>query len=336
MGKTDRERTCRRSGVPATAPTAAGAGTPSGGSGAADGGTGAAGSGQPTRSAQRRMARTRQRRLWAVEGLTVVVCLVGLVAYLGRESAPGPGTDPAIVPGGQAGVERPSFGRTASALPAVVSPGLNPRARPALTPTATPEAGSAAPAPDGTLPVPARPVLSITRVEVPATVDLTRVGTRDWLHWGSRGADSTVRKRDGSGAIVDAGGPGVRAGHDTNPEVFAWRDGAEAHQETGTSTGVHTCGTDSGFALAVAGDGEVRTARLYVGVWMARGRLEARLPDGSPAATVRLEDPHTEHTAGFDVRFQAPRGTRLSLSWITEHAFNPDCGSVSLQAVALR
>ncbi|KXK62780.1 hypothetical protein AWW66_06905 [Micromonospora rosaria] len=284
------------------------------------------------------MARTRQRRLWAVEGLTVFVCLVGLVAYLGRESAPGPETDHAVMPGGQAGVERPSVGRTASALPAVVSPGLNPRARPAPTPTATPGAGSAAPAPapDGTLPAPARPVLDITRVEVPATVDLTQVGTRDWLHWGLRGADSTVRKRDGSGAIVDAGGPGVRAGHDTNPEVFAWRDGAEAHQETGTPTGVHTCGTDSGFALAVAGDGEVRTARLYVGVWMARGRLEARLPDGGPAVTVRLEDPHTEHTAGFDVRFQAPRGTRLSLSWITEHAFNPDCGSVSLQAVALR
>ncbi|MEK8107878.1 hypothetical protein NKG94_27945 [Micromonospora sp. M12] len=38
---------------------------------------------------------------------------------------------------------------------------------------------------------------------MPAEVDLTAVGTRDWMHWGERGGRSTIRKRSGSGEIID-------------------------------------------------------------------------------------------------------------------------------------
>ncbi|GGL89349.1 hypothetical protein ACN28G_02640 [Micromonospora sp. WMMA1923] len=263
----------------------------------------------------------------------MVVCLVGLVAYLGREAGPEPETRPAG-PEDALGVERPaSAGRPAAVEPAVVSPGLNPRARPAPDPT--PSATPSAPASAAVAPAAQKPVLAISRVEVPAIVDLTDAGARDWIHWGARGAESTVRKRAVPPSLVDAGGRGDRAGHDTNPERFVWRDGAEMADQSGTSNGVHTCGAGNGFTLAVAGDGEVRTVRLFVGVWMARGQLAARLADGT-TATVAFEDPHTEHTAAFDVRFRAPAGQRLTLSWVAERAFNPECGSVSLQAAALR
>ncbi|PZF81270.1 hypothetical protein C1I99_31960, partial [Micromonospora deserti] len=87
-----------------------------------------------TRSALRRLARTRQRRRWAVEGLTVLACLVALVSYLnsppGADDAPGAAAPSGGVP---AGAGRPSgFPGVEGHDPgaAQASPGLQPRQRP--------------------------------------------------------------------------------------------------------------------------------------------------------------------------------------------------------------
>ncbi|PZF92596.1 hypothetical protein C1I99_21545, partial [Micromonospora deserti] len=194
---------------------------------------------------------------------------------------------------------------------------------------------SPTPSPSPTPAAPVRPVLTLAQAEVPATVDLSAVGTRDWVHWGLRGGGSTVRKRNGSGEIRDEGGSGTRGGWDGNQETFSWRDGAPVESVHDTATGVYTCGTGSGFALAVAGDGKLRTVRLYAGIWMARGRLEARLSVGGPSRTLRLEDPHTSRSAEFTVRFQSPKGSRLVLTWTVEEVLTGHCGSVGLQALAV-
>ena len=85
----------------------------------------------------------------------------------------------------------------------------------------------------------------------------------------------------------------------------------------------------------MAADGQLRTVHLYAGVWMARGRLDLRISGGGPASTLRLEDPHTARTADFAIRFRAPPGAKLLMSWTVEESLG-DCGNVSLQAVALR
>ncbi|MDO3700906.1 hypothetical protein Q3W71_04335 [Micromonospora sp. C28SCA-DRY-2] len=274
------------------------------------------------------LARFRQRRRWVLEGLTAVACLAALVSYLAVQPDP-PGERGDRPDGLPAGIGRPSvFPGAELRYPATgpASPGLQPRQRP---PSPTPS-GSATSGP------PVRPTLSVEQRDVPARVDLTASGPRDWIHWGLRGGDSTVRKRGGSGELVDAGGRGVRGGWDANQETFSWRDGAPVGTADGTPTGVYTCGSGSGFALAVAGAGEARTVRLYAGVWMARGRLEVRLSTGGLSRTLRMEDPHTLRSAEFTIRFQAPKGTRLLLNWVTEEVFTGECGSVSLQALALR
>ena len=257
----------------------------------------------------------------------MLACLVALVSYLGSRSGPEDGDDPAG-PGAQAGIARPTGlpgaeRRTGEAGPA--SPGLRPRQRPP-SPEPTPSPSSPAPP----------PVLSVTRTEVAAEVDLTAVGTRDWMHWGLRGGDSTVRKRDGAGEILDEGGSGARVGWDGNQEVFSWRDGTPERSVTGTPNGIYTCGAGSGFALAVAGSGELRTVQLYAGIWMARGRLEARLSTGGPTSTLRMEDPYTSQSAQFTVRFRVPKGARLVLTWTVEKVFTEHCGNVGLQAMAVR
>lgn len=170
---------------------------------------------------------------------------------------------------------------------------------------------------------------------MPAQVDLSAAGTLDWVHWGLDGAGRPVRKRGGSGAIRDEGGRGVRVRYDNNPEAYAWHDGTPVGSAGGTMSGVYTCNEGNGFRLAVIADGQPRTVHLYAGLWMARGRLDLRFSTGGPASTLRMEDPHTARSADFVIRFQAPRGTRLLMSWTVEESFG-NCGNVSLQAVALR
>ncbi|MER7457567.1 hypothetical protein [Micromonospora sp. NPDC126480] len=277
-----------------------------------------------TRGALRRLARSRRRRRWALEGVAALACLVALATYVQANDGPTPGVpDPGGVP---AGVGRPSNlpgadGRDPASGQA--SPGLRPRQRPP------------SPSPTPSTPPPS-PVLTLALREVPAEVDLTAVGSRDWVHWGLRGDGTSVRKRGGSGEIHDAGGRGRRGSWDGNQETFRWRDGNPVRSVDGSPHGSFTCGTGSGFTLAVAGSGDPRSVHVYAGTWRAKGRLDVRLSSGGPVRTLRLEDPHTSRSAEFAIRFQAPVGERLVVTWTTEHAFTDDCAGVTLQAVALR
>ncbi|SCG43666.1 hypothetical protein [Micromonospora halophytica] len=283
----------------------------------------------PTGGTTPRIARHRHRRRWVIESLGALTCLLALVAYLNFETEPElPAT------GGDLSAGAPTVAGRPTGLPGVVteagvaSPGLQPRQRPpSPSPSTTPT-----PAPK---PEPVTAVLTVAEVEVPAVVDLTGLGTRDWVHWGLAGPDRTVRKRDGSGEIRDEGGRGQRATYDTNPEGFSWRDGTPVGSADATATGTYACGVGNGFALSVAGSGELRTVHLFAGLWMSRGRLDVRLSTGGPTRTLRLEDPHTNHTAQWVVRFRVPRGQKLLVSWTTERTFN-GCGNVGIQAVALR
>ncbi|RLP99619.1 hypothetical protein EAD98_01750 [Micromonospora sp. CV4] len=270
-------------------------------------------------------------------GLAVLVCLVGLVSYLGTRSGPEPGDDQAGRPGGvPAGATRPTGlpgaeGRTTEA--GLAAPNLRPRQRP---PSPDPTPSVSVPAAPPPSPSGSTPVLSVSRAEVPAEVDLTAVGSRDWMHWGLHGGNSTVRKRAGSGEIIDGGGAGTRVGWDGNQEVVSWRDGTSERSVRGSPNGVYTCGAGNGFSLAVAGSGEPRVVQLYAGTWMARGRLEARLSTGGPVRTARLEDPYTSQSAQFTIRFQLPKGARLVLTWTVEKVFTEHCGNVGIQALAVR
>ncbi|WFE38673.1 hypothetical protein [Micromonospora sp. WMMD998] len=267
------------------------------------------------------MRRLRRRRRLMLEGLAAFLCLAALVAYLGTERHDTPREENAMLPVAPTGrVGLPSEGDGA-----VATPGLRPRQR---TPSPSPSPSAVAPS------TVAPPTVAVSRAEVPALVDLTAVGAVDWVQWGLLGADRTVRKKGGSGEIRDEGGRGKRVSYRNNPEEYAWRDGVPVASASGTMSGVYTCDRGSGFRLSVAGNGQPRTVHLYAGLWMARGRLDVRVADG-PVSTIRLEDPHTALTADFTLRFRAPRGAKLLVSWTVEESLG-QYGNVSLQAVALR
>ncbi|WP_231394801.1 hypothetical protein [Micromonospora sp. CNB394] len=275
-----------------------------------------------TRSALRRL---RRRRRLVLEGLVAFLCLAVLAVYLGVERHDTPREEQAgapVAPPGRVGLPN-------EADDTVVNPGLRPRQR-SPSPSPSPSPSSSPPSPTPALP----PTVAVTRADVPATVDLTAAGPTDWVHWGLTGAARKVRKRGGSGEIRDEGGRGRRVSFSNNPEAYAWRDGNPVGSASGTMSGIYTCHRGSGFNLAVAGDGQQRTVRLYAGLWMARGRLDVRV-SGGPVTTLRMEDPHTALTTEFTIRFRAPRGAKLLLNWTVEESLG-DCGNVSLQAVALR
>ncbi|WP_307799673.1 hypothetical protein [Micromonospora antibiotica] len=289
------------------------------------------GPGPTTRIAQRREARRRQRRRWAIGSVAGLACLAVLVTYLGPD--PDPAEPDLVLPAGAptpAGYPTGATGVGVSGEAGVAAPGLQPRERTPPppseppTPTATPAAS------------PAAPTLSVSRAEVPAEVDLTALGARDWVHWGLNRPETLIRKNGGTGEIRDEGGRGARDRYDTNPELFGWRDGAGVPAVSATATGVFVCGVGNGFALAVTGDGEPRTVHLFAGTWMAQGRLDVRLSTGGATRTLRLEDPHTTHTAQFVIRYRVPRGEQLLIRWTVEKTFNSSCGNVNLQAAAVR
>ena len=275
-----------------------------------------------SRVSLRRLARSRQRRKWLLAGLAVIAVLVALVSYLRPErdtERPQPLPTP--------GYALPPLEPGAPHEPAVRVPGLNPILSPPPRTAATaPPAAEAA----------SSPMVEIARSGIPPLVDLSRVGTVDWVHWGLHDASSVDRKR-GGGAISDRGGPGRRDRYDGGPQRFSWHDGAHERAESGTATGVYSCGEGDGFALSVAAGPQLRTLLLYVGASRAQGRLRVRLSSGGADATALLDQTDGGGTALYTVTFRAPAGASLLLDWTAERAYHRRwCGNVMLQAAALQ
>jgi hypothetical protein len=202
-------------------------------------------------------------------------------------------------------------------------------------PVADPDSGDA-PAPAATTPrspaaKPVIPAVSLTDGPIPAVVDLSAEGTRDWMHWGLTDATS-VNRRSGGKGIEDLGGS-PRGRYDNNPQLYSWTGGSPAASATRTPTGVYSCGQGATITLRAPAGPAMRTLRLYAGVWMASGRLTVTV-DGV-TATRALENRDTISTRRFEVRYRAPAGSKLTVTWTATAVSHPGCGNIDLQAATL-
>jgi len=175
------------------------------------------------------------------------------------------------------------------------------------------------------------PLLSVTAGSVPYVVDLTREGTRDWVHWGLSDGRSVDRKSV-SGLIYDVGGT-VRGRYENNPQLFTWSDGYPNSSSGGTPTGVYTCGQNAYFSIKVPAGTTLGTVRLYAGVWMARAQLTVTL--NGDTSTQTLDSPRAISTRRYEIRFRAKAAGTLYLTWAATAVYQPGCGNVDLQAVTL-
>ena len=75
-----------------------------------------------------------------------------------------------------------------------------------------------------------------------------------------------------------------------------------------------------------------------MGALAARGELEAQaVHRRRHRGRQRLEQREESlATAVFTVTYRAPKDGTLKLNWVTEEAFDSDCGGVALEAATLR
>ncbi|WP_406037216.1 hypothetical protein OG799_22285 [Micromonospora sp. NBC_00898] len=249
-------------------------------------------------------ARARRRRRRAVQGAAVVAAVALLLAYAGW--------------GSRSDRDRPA-----------------PAAVPASPTAATP---SAAPPPT-TVPVtgapvfPGGPLLSVDQEQVPALVDLTALGARDWIHWGMNGGDTVQRKQAGTGEISDLGGE--RLQHGASVAGFGWTDGTPAARQDGTRYGVFQRGAGKAFSVAVAGSGDLRTVRFFAGAFSAGARLELRLSTGGGVTTREVPQVAGDRFFEYVIHFRAPRGTRLLVSWRALTVAGGENDGVSMEALTV-
>jgi hypothetical protein len=207
---------------------------------------------------------------------------------------------------------------------------------PSPSATPTPPAATSKP-PARKAPAPDLGSVKVVKAGVASTVNLTAEGTRDWVHWGEQSTFSLERDKNGNFAILEGAPTAPRFRHGFSPQRFSWTGGSPVDHSDGTPTGIRTCGKGNGFTISAPATTETRTLRLYIGVLAARGKLTAKLSTGGGSATATLEDKgNSLSTAVFVVTYRAPEDGKLNLDWVTDAAFNSDCGGVALEAATLR
>lgn len=207
-----------------------------------------------------------------------------------------------------------------------------PDARPTGPDAAVPDAASTTPdAP----PAITGSIAIMTTTEGSTDLDLTSLGTMDWVHWGDGGRTSVDHKAGGSGIGSLAATPA--ASFTGAPLTASWSDGTPHATATRTDTGVAES-QGSSFQLAVVADTTPHTLRLYVGAQIADARLDVSLSDGSatPQSKMLLSGGGTTNVLYTITYNAASPGATLNVTWTDTQDHNQGNALVALLSAALQ
>ncbi|HEU0009822.1 MAG TPA: Ig-like domain-containing protein [Verrucomicrobiae bacterium] len=189
---------------------------------------------------------------------------------------------------------------------------------------------------------------SFSSLAANSVVNLTTNGPLDWIHWGLYTATSLNRK---AGVLPRISDFTELAAAGTNAFLFvfqvtdlahgySWSDGTPEPVVNDTHTGVWAYGIPSigtGFEFTVPADTTMRTLKVYVGLFDARGEMTATLSDGSATAyqnntlSSMMGSVNREYTFNYAA---ASAGQTLRIRWTLVMGFRPDA-NVTLHAAAL-
>jgi hypothetical protein len=175
---------------------------------------------------------------------------------------------------------------------------------------------------------------------LPAAINLTAEGTRDWIHWGLATNEFVNRKAGVAQQISDLLpiGSEVVQRYDDNYSAFSWSDGAPMSFEAGTHTGVYIRGTTNGFELAVLADTTPRTLKIFLGLYGAQGNFQAWLSDFSATAyrDTSLSNFFDNAYGVYTITYAAASpGQYLTVRYRSLALFDQDFGNVTIQAATL-
>jgi len=117
------------------------------------------------------------------------------------------------------------------------------------------------------------------------SVDLTAVGTADWIHWARSTATDVDRKFGVTSQIsnlIPVNSAGLNRGVNTKT-VYSWTDGDPTATLVNSSSGIRAYQAGKGFEITVPADTTYKILKLYVGAKTVEGLLEATLSDSSAA-----------------------------------------------------
>jgi uncharacterized repeat protein (TIGR01451 family) len=176
----------------------------------------------------------------------------------------------------------------------------------------------------------------------PGSVNLTNEGLAYWTHWG-HGSFPQFDHKDVLTQLISGyatlGTSAVNSFAD-NLVSYSWSDGQPTVSTSGTTTGVFVNNTPgNGFEVTIPADTNLKTLKIYVGVWFAQGRLEAAFTDGSAPVYVdtSIGAAPGRSNGVYTIQFKsaAPSQTlRIRYTIQTNHF--PPYGNVTLESMALR
>jgi hypothetical protein len=172
----------------------------------------------------------------------------------------------------------------------------------------------------------------------PSNVNLTQEGILDWAHWGLYSAGAFNYKNNYNRLITDytAIGTSSASAFADNTVLFDWYDGAPAGSES-TRSGIYIIGEQRGFEINVPADTNLKTLKLYVGVYAGQGKLEAILSDGSAPVLIdtSVENQTELSNVVYTLKYKAATpGQKLTIRWTMNSTYH-QWGNVTLQAASL-
>ncbi|HSE16368.1 MAG TPA: Ig-like domain-containing protein [Pyrinomonadaceae bacterium] len=173
----------------------------------------------------------------------------------------------------------------------------------------------------------------------PYIANLTTEGTLDWAHWGNGSPTTFNHKINVTQQISNISpiGTGTVMWLADNPSGFTWTDGTPTGSATNVHTGVFLIGVGNGFQITVPADMNLKTLRINLGLWRARGKLEVTLSDGSagPYIDNSLENQTGTSNGLYTISFAAASaGQTLTVKYTAQQIYHTS-GNVTLESATL-
>jgi len=183
---------------------------------------------------------------------------------------------------------------------------------------------------DVSLPTATTGALNGSLVNSSAAVNLTAMGTSDWVQW-----PNNYRKATGGAQIsgyTTIGGATANS-YKSDARSLSWTDGVPTSSGSSTA-GAAVSSVGGGVQFTVPADATTRTVVVYVGAQNTTGTLRAHLSDASSPDYVANYSAQQRRVDGaFTLTYRAASaGQRLTVTWVKA---NQSAGNVSVQGAAL-
>ena len=119
--------------------------------------------------------------------------------------------------------------------------------------------------------------------------------------------------------------------------AYSWSGGTPTASAANSTTGLYFTGIGNGYQLSVPAQSSQSVVKLYLGLWTARGRLEAKLSDGSvPSYVAYLDNSAGSVDRVVTLSFSAASsGVNLIIGYTVENNYGNIWGNITLQAATL-